>query len=42
MIAALKKGDYDTAAKEMMDSKSGRVFRTRMSRLANIMKTGVE
>lgn len=39
-IAALHRGDYDSAADEMMDSDSGRKYSVRMSALADIMRKG--
>ena len=38
MIAAIEKQDWGTAADEMMDSQSGRNYKTRMSELAEIMR----
>ena len=40
LIAALKDGDYDKAALEMLDSKWASQVKTRAVELANIMKTG--
>jgi lysozyme len=39
-VAAIEREDWDTAADEMMDSNSGREFTTRMSELADMMRTG--
>ncbi|RLC33894.1 MAG: lysozyme [Candidatus Nealsonbacteria bacterium] len=39
-IAAIERKDWNTAADEMMDSNSGRNFHTRMSELADMMRTG--
>lgn len=40
MIAAIKRGDYDTAAKEMIASKWASQVKSRSTRLAYMMKTG--
>jgi len=40
MIAALEAGDYDTAAREMLDSKWATQVGPRAPRLAYMMKTG--
>ena len=40
MFRALRKGDYDTASKEMLDSKWARQVGPRAKRLAKMMKTG--
>lgn len=39
-IKALRRGDYDTAAKEMLDSKWAKQVKSRAFRLARMMKTG--
>jgi lysozyme len=40
MIAALLAGDYEWAADEMMDSDSGRKYKTRMYELSVMMRDG--
>ena len=40
MIAALIAGDYETAADEMMDSQSGRLYKSRMYELSVLMRDG--
>lgn len=40
MIRALIREDYDRAADEMMDSDSGRRYKTRMDELATLMRNG--
>jgi len=40
-VKALKMDDWERAADEMMDSNSGRKYKTRMSELAKIMRLGV-
>jgi lysozyme len=40
MIAALEKGDYETASKEMLDSKWSQQVGERASCLASIIRTG--
>ena len=39
MITAIEAGDYNTAADEMLDSQAGRRYKTRMTELADIMKS---
>jgi len=39
-IAAIEKQDWNKAADEMMDSNSGREYKTRMSELADSMRAG--
>jgi len=39
-IAAIEKQDWNEAADEMMDSNSGREYKTRMSELAGLMRRG--
>lgn len=39
-IKAIRSRDWSTAADEMLDSRAGRQYRSRMSRLANSMRTG--
>jgi lysozyme len=40
MLAALEQGDYETAAKEMLDSKWARQVGDRANRLAKMMEDG--
>ena len=40
MIQAIKDGDYDKAADEMMDSESGRKYKMRMYELSGMMRDG--
>lgn len=40
MLAALERGDYKTAAKEMLDSRWAFQVKTRAVKLAEMMKTG--
>lgn len=41
-IQAIRRADWKNAAAELLDSKAGREFKTRMTRLADVMRTGVE
>jgi len=40
MLHALEYGNWDKAADEMMDSNSGREYKTRMSELSDLMRHG--
>ena len=42
MLKAIKDGDFEKAADELMDSKIGRAYTTRTKELANALRTGKE